>query len=117
MAFNRDLKLKSPIVKEYGSSLKEAFNNGMNESRENYRAMLFMYKEHFEATIAKHDEECEVYRVRGKLELLKELFNMEAMRNEEEKLETELVLAQEKMDEVKIPYIDWFKLGEPQMFD
>ncbi|CAN6891900.1 unnamed protein product, partial [Brassica oleracea] len=117
MAFNRDLKQKKPIVDDYGYSLEEAFNNGKNATRERYRAMLFMYQNQLEPITAKHDEEREVYRVLGKLELLKELFKKDARRKEKNKLKTELVLAKEKMDGVKIPYFDWFKMGEPQMFD
>ncbi|KAL0817008.1 hypothetical protein Bca101_073452 [Brassica carinata] len=117
MAFNRDLKLKKPIVEDYSYSLEEAFNKGKNETRDRYRAMLFMYQNQLEAITAKHDEEREVYRVQGKLELLKELFKKDARRKEKNKLKTELVLAKEKMDGVKIPYVDWFKMGEPQMFD
>ncbi|KAG2304057.1 hypothetical protein Bca52824_032708 [Brassica carinata] len=89
----------------------------MIATRERYRGMLFMYQDRLEAITARHDEEREVYRLLGKLELVKELFNMAAMRKEKKKLETELVLAREKMDGVKIPYVDWFRLGEPQMFD
>nr|VDD22882.1 unnamed protein product [Brassica oleracea] len=116
MAFNRDLKLKKPIVEDYSYSLEEAFNKGKNETRDRYRAMLFMYQNQLEAITAKHDEEREVYRVQGKLELIKELFKKDARRKEKNKLKTELVLAKEKMDGVKIPYVDWFNMGEPQIF-
>ncbi|KAL0795881.1 hypothetical protein Bca101_067258 [Brassica carinata] len=109
MAFNKDLKLKAPMVQDYGSSLEEAFNNGMIATRERYRGMLFMYQDRLEAITARHDEEREVYRLLGKLELVKELFNMAAMRKEKKKLETEFVLAKEKMDGVKIPYVDCLK--------
>ena len=86
------------MVEDYGYSLKKAFNNGKNASRQRYRAMLLMYQNQLEAITAKHDEEHEVYRVRGKLELLKELFEKDARRKEKKKLKTELVLAKEKMD-------------------
>ncbi|CAF1727066.1 unnamed protein product [Brassica napus] len=115
MAFNRDLKLKKPIVEDYSYSLEEAFNKGKNETRDRYRAMIFMYQNQLEAITAKHDEEREVYHVQGKLELLKELFKKDARRKEKNKLKTELVLAKEKMDGVKIPYVDWFKMDEPQI--
>ncbi|CAN6857595.1 unnamed protein product [Brassica oleracea] len=98
MAFNRDLKLKKPIVEDYSYSLEEAFNKGKNETRDRYRAMIFMYQNQLEAITAKHDEEREVYHVQGKLELLKELFKKDARRKEKNKLKTELVLAKEKMD-------------------
>ncbi|CAN6894567.1 unnamed protein product, partial [Brassica oleracea] len=53
----------------------------------------------------------------GKLELFDELFNMSALSEEKEKIESELVLAEAKAADVKVPYIDWYKLNEPQMFD
>ncbi|KAL0726857.1 hypothetical protein Bca4012_022950 [Brassica carinata] len=117
MAFNKDLKLKSPMVEDYGSSLPEAFNKEMKASREHYRVKLLMYKQLHDALIKKHDEEREVSRIQGKLELIHELFNMDALSDEKEKLESELVIAEAKASDVEVPYIDWYKLGEPQMFD
>ncbi|WZZ33066.1 hypothetical protein YC2023_016467 [Brassica napus] len=116
MAFKKDLKRKSPMTDDYGTSLEEAFKNDYSYSRDRYRAMLFMYQNQLDFITAKHDEEREVYRVQGKLELLKELFKKDARRKEKNKLKTEPVLAKEKMDGVKIPYVDWFKMGEPQIF-
>ncbi|KAL0715810.1 hypothetical protein Bca4012_065132 [Brassica carinata] len=104
MAFNRDIGTAPE------NSLQEAFNNGMIATRERYRGMLFMYQDRLEAIRTRHDEEREVYRLLCKLELVKELFNMAAMRKEKKKLETQLVLAREKMDGVKIPYVDWIRL-------
>ena len=76
-----------------------------------------MYKQVHDALIKKHAEELEVARVQGKLELFDELFNMSALSEEKEKIESELVLAEAKAADVKVPYIDWYKLNEPQMFD
>ncbi|CDY23663.1 BnaA05g17660D [Brassica napus] len=42
---------------------------------------------------------------------------MSALSEEKEKIESELVLAEAKASDVKVPYIDWYKLNEPQMFD
>nr|VDD29929.1 unnamed protein product [Brassica oleracea] len=42
---------------------------------------------------------------------------MSALSKEKEKIESELVLAEAKAADVKVPYIDWYKLNEPQMFD
>ncbi|KAL0716036.1 hypothetical protein Bca4012_065358 [Brassica carinata] len=75
-----------------------------------------MYQDQLDQITARHDAEREVYRVLGKSELLNELFNMAARTKEKNILEAELVLAKEKMDGVKIPYVDWFRWGEPQMF-
>ncbi|KAL0695806.1 hypothetical protein Bca4012_062986 [Brassica carinata] len=117
MAFNKDLKLKAPMVQDYGSSLEEAFNKGKEETTEHYRAKLFLCKQLHDALIKKHAEELEVSRTEVKLELIDELFNMSALSEEKEKLESELVLAMAKVSDVKVPYIDWYKLNEPQMFD
>ncbi|CAN7124346.1 unnamed protein product [Brassica rapa subsp. narinosa] len=117
MAFKKDLKRKSPMTDDYGTSLEEAFKNGMEGTTVHYQAILFMYKQLHDALIKKHAEELEVARVQGKLELFDELFNMSALSEEKEKIESELVLAEAKAADVKVPYIDWYKLNEPQMFD
>ncbi|CAN6802051.1 unnamed protein product [Brassica oleracea] len=117
MAFKKDLKRKSPMTDDYGTSLEEAFKNGMEGTTAHYKAILFMYKQVHDALIKKHAEELEVARVQGKLELWDELFNMSALSEEKEKIESELVLAEAKAADVKVPYIDWYKLNEPQMFD
>ncbi|CAF2152230.1 unnamed protein product [Brassica rapa] len=117
MAFNKDLKRKSPMTEDYGTSLEEAFKNGMEGTTAHYQAILFMYKQLHDAVIKKHAQELEVTRIQGKLELFHELFNMSALSEEKEKLESELVLAEAKASDVKVPYIDWYKLNEPQMFN
>ncbi|CAN7056503.1 unnamed protein product [Brassica oleracea var. botrytis] len=117
MAFKKDLKRKSPMTDDYSTSLEEAFKNGMEGTTAHYKAILFMYKQVHDALIKKHAEELEVARVQGKLELVDELFNMSALSEEKEKIESELVLAEAKAADVKVPYIDWYKLNEPQMFD
>ncbi|CAH8329198.1 unnamed protein product [Eruca vesicaria subsp. sativa] len=60
---------------DYGSSLANAFTNGMNDRSKPYRALLKMYREYHEAVVARHNAEVEVYRILGKLELLEDLFN------------------------------------------
>uniref|UniRef100_A0A0D3CFK2 Replication protein A 70 kDa DNA-binding subunit B/D first OB fold domain-containing protein n=2 Tax=Brassica oleracea TaxID=3712 RepID=A0A0D3CFK2_BRAOL len=101
VAFKKDLNRKSPMTDDYGTSLEEAFKNGMEGMTAHYQ----------------HAEELEVARVQGKLELFDELFNMSALSEEKEKIESELVLAEAKAADVKVPYIDWYKLNEPLMFD
>ncbi|KAL0722446.1 hypothetical protein Bca4012_037045 [Brassica carinata] len=107
MAFNKNLKLNAPMVEDYGSSLEEAFNKEMEASTEHYRAKLFIYKQLNDAVTKKHDEEREVSRIQGKLELMNEFFNKSALSKEKEKPEFELVLAKAKAADVKLPYIDW----------
>ncbi|KAL0699645.1 hypothetical protein Bca4012_055767 [Brassica carinata] len=76
-----------------------------------------MCKQLHDAMIKKHDEERQVSRIQGKLELFEELFKDTALTELKEKLESELVLAEAKASDVKIPYIDWYMLKEPQMFE
>ncbi|KAJ4873200.1 Uncharacterized protein Rs2_45126 [Raphanus sativus] len=117
MAGNKDLKMKAPMVEDYGSTVEEAFKKGRLETTQHYRAKLFMYKQLQEGLMKKHDAELEVSRVAGKLELIEELFNESAFTELKEKLESDLVLATAKVADVEVPFIDWYKLGEPQMFD
>ncbi|KAG2270122.1 hypothetical protein Bca52824_064677 [Brassica carinata] len=69
MAFNKDLKRKSPMTDDYGTSLEEAFKNNMEGTTAHYQAILFMYKQLHDAVIKKHAQELEVARIQGKLEL------------------------------------------------
>lgn len=117
MAGNKDLKMKAPMVEDYGSSVEDAFKKGRLETTQHYRAKLFMYKQLQQGLMKKHDAELEVSRVAGKLELIEELFNESAFTELKEKLESDLVLATAKVADVEVPLIDWYKLGEPQMFD
>ncbi|KAJ4876020.1 Uncharacterized protein Rs2_41038 [Raphanus sativus] len=45
MAGNKDLKMKAPMVEDYGSTVEEAFKKGRLETTQHYRAKLFMYKQ------------------------------------------------------------------------
>lgn len=76
-----------------------------------------MYKDQTRALFAKHDEENEVCRIEAKLELVEELIHLEALKAEKAKLEADLKVAQVKVDDVRVPYIDWFNLDEPNMYD
>ncbi|KAJ4874210.1 Uncharacterized protein Rs2_43956 [Raphanus sativus] len=117
MGGNKDLKMKAPMVEDYGSSVEDAFKKGRLETTQHYRAKLFMYKQLQQGLMKKHDAELEVERVAGKLELFEELFNESAFTELKEKLESDLVLATAKVADVEVPLIDWYKLGEPHMFD
>ncbi|XP_056841710.1 uncharacterized protein LOC108831412 [Raphanus sativus] len=57
MAGNKDLKMKAPMVEDYGSTVKEAFKKGRLETTQHYRAKLFMYKQLQEGLMKKHDAE------------------------------------------------------------
>ncbi|KAF2555337.1 hypothetical protein F2Q68_00015238 [Brassica cretica] len=67
--------------------------------------------------IVKHDAELEVRAINAKLELLDHIIAKSVPKFDKENLESELCLAEAKMADVMVPYIDWYKLGEPHMYD
>ncbi|KAJ4873556.1 Uncharacterized protein Rs2_44745 [Raphanus sativus] len=109
--------MKAPMVEDYGSTVEETFNKGRVETTGHYRAKLFMYKQLQDGLMKKHDAELEVSHIAGKCKLIQELFNEAAFTDLKEMLESDLVLATAKVSDVEVPYIDWYKSGEPQMFD
>ncbi|KAG2312544.1 hypothetical protein Bca4012_027097 [Brassica carinata] len=96
MAGNKNLKLKRPLEDDCGSTPQEAFKKAKLETQSHYRAMLYMQKNQLDAIVLKNE-------VDGELD--------------KETLESELRLAKARMADVKVPDIDWFKLGEPNMYD
>ncbi|KAJ4889183.1 hypothetical protein Rs2_28931 [Raphanus sativus] len=71
MAGNKDLKMKAPMVEDYGSTVEEAFKKGRLETTQHYRAKLFMYKQLQEGLMKKHDAELEVSALQGNWNSLK----------------------------------------------
>ncbi|CAH8392239.1 unnamed protein product [Eruca vesicaria subsp. sativa] len=100
----------------HGSLLQYAFMSGMNDRIKPYRMILNIYREFHEAVVAENNDEVKVYRIYGKLELFEVLFNDGVMMDVKEKLERELALAQARLSDVKVPNLNWEKLGEPQMW-
>ncbi|CAH8319323.1 unnamed protein product [Eruca vesicaria subsp. sativa] len=119
MAGNMDLKMKGHMKEDEGETLKEAYERGMFENRdhERYRAILLMYHDQNKAIEARHQEELNKVCIAAKLEYLKECKFIFYMYHEKKMAEFELVLAESKLEDVKVPTIDWFKLGEPMMYD
>ncbi|KAL0732605.1 hypothetical protein Bca4012_008814 [Brassica carinata] len=97
--------------------IQEAYMAGKHASEDRYKAILVMYKDQTRALFAKHDEAFEVCRIEAKLELVEKLIHLEALKAERAKLEADLEVAHAKVDDVRVPHIDWFKLGEPNMYD
>ncbi|CAH8361314.1 unnamed protein product [Eruca vesicaria subsp. sativa] len=97
----------------HGSMLQEAYTSGMNDRTNHYRRILNMYMRFHEAVVAKNNAEVEVYRIFGKLELFDEIFNDGVMNHVKDNLEKELALAHARLADVKVPSLDWEKLGEP----
>ncbi|CAH8383027.1 unnamed protein product [Eruca vesicaria subsp. sativa] len=109
MAGNRDLKLKALMVEDYGQYPLEGFNKGKKETTAHYRIN--------EAIQSRHEEETEVVRLQAKLEVLDNLNGLFDLMNDKEKIESEVRLSEDKMDDVKVPPMDWFKLDEPKMWE
>ncbi|CAH8384524.1 unnamed protein product [Eruca vesicaria subsp. sativa] len=116
MAYNRERNLKQPMIEDYGRSIKEGYWNGMYDRIKHYRALLKMYKELQQAEYERHQAELEVYRISGKLEVIEDLFNDDALMEVKEKLKSELVLAEANLADKKVPTMNWDKLGEPHMW-
>ncbi|CAH8368942.1 unnamed protein product [Eruca vesicaria subsp. sativa] len=90
----------------------------MFETMQRYRAMLLMYRDQNKAIEARHQEELNKFCIAAKLEFLEECEGLFSTYHEKKKkTKFELVLAESKLQNVKVPTIDWFKLGEPMMFD
>ncbi|CAF1920525.1 unnamed protein product, partial [Brassica oleracea var. botrytis] len=107
---------------DYGSTPKDSFEKEKTETQSHYSALLTMQKEQTDAIIVKHDTELEFpqawnYPTNAKLELLDHIIAKSVPKSNKENLESEIGLAEEKMADVKVPYIDWYKLGEPHMYD
>ncbi|KAJ4910480.1 ATP-dependent DNA helicase [Raphanus sativus] len=114
--FVSDLKLKSLMAEDYGTPVEGVFDKCVEDMTNYFRAKLMMLKKQQDAEYKKFQEELEVWRIQGKLELINDLFNNDALKEEKEKLESDLMLAQAKASDVYVPKIDWFVLNEPQMF-
>ncbi|CAH8336966.1 unnamed protein product [Eruca vesicaria subsp. sativa] len=107
--------MEGPLMEEESQTVKDAYQRGKFDMMKHYRALLIMYRDQTRAIKARHL----VYRVRleAKLEFLHECESLFFMYHEKKKTEFELALAESKLEDVRVPPIDWFKLGEPMMYD
>ncbi|CAH8319570.1 unnamed protein product [Eruca vesicaria subsp. sativa] len=115
MAGNKNLKMKAQMNEDEGATLKEAYERGRFETMQRYRAILLMYRDQDKAIEARHQEELNKVCIGAKLEFLEECEGLFSMYHEKKKTEFELVLAESKLQDFKVPTIDWFKLDEPMM--
>ncbi|CAH8383295.1 unnamed protein product [Eruca vesicaria subsp. sativa] len=107
--------MKGQLMEEKEETAKEAPQRGRFETMQHYRAM--MYRDQTKAIEARHQEELNKVRIESKLEFLEECESIFFMYHKKKKIEFELVLAEAKLEDVQVPTIDWFKLGEPMMYD
>ncbi|CAH8305189.1 unnamed protein product [Eruca vesicaria subsp. sativa] len=117
MACNKDPKMKGHMIEEEGETMKEAYERGRFETMQRYRVMLLMYRDQSKVIEARHHEELNKVRIEAKLEFLEKCEGLFYMYHEKKKKEFELVVAAAKHQDVQVSTIDWFKLGEPMMYD
>uniref|UniRef100_A0A0D2ZY17 Uncharacterized protein n=1 Tax=Brassica oleracea var. oleracea TaxID=109376 RepID=A0A0D2ZY17_BRAOL len=99
------------MTDDYGTSLEEAFKKelrGRQRITKPFSLCTSKYMMRSSRSMLKNLKSLAYKRPRR---------NMSALSEEKEKIESELVLAEAKAADVKVPYIDWYKLNEPQMFD
>ncbi|KAL0743394.1 hypothetical protein Bca4012_084907 [Brassica carinata] len=117
MADNGDLKLKRPLEEDHDSSYEESYKKARMETQDSYRTKLMMMREQIDAIDVHHKAELEVHSLAAKLELLDHLIKEAELRSEKVKLESQLRFAEAKVADLKVPVTDWYKLGEPFMYD
>ncbi|KAL0733841.1 hypothetical protein Bca4012_010051 [Brassica carinata] len=110
-AVNGDLKLKRC------SAYEEGYKKARMETQRDYRAMLMLMRDQIAALYVYHDAELDVHSLYSKLKLLNHYTREAELKSEKEKLESELRLAEAKLADLKVPVIDWYKLGEPGMYE
>ncbi|CAH8371337.1 unnamed protein product [Eruca vesicaria subsp. sativa] len=117
MANPTNLKLKEPVVEDYGSSLEEAFRRGKRETTTHHRAILYMCKEHTTALEEYYEARIRVEEIKAKLEILKTVEKVFGVIEEKQTLEAELLFAKKSLKAIHVPELNWFKLGEGWMYD
>lgn len=117
MASSKDLKLKDPVVDESGTTWQDGYKQGQMEMRLHYRALLRLFKEHHEGVTARHEMEVDYERLQAKLEMLDKVEKVFGPVKEKQSTISEVKLAFQRMQEVKVPNPDWCKLGEAWLYD
>ncbi|KAL0712138.1 hypothetical protein Bca4012_019116 [Brassica carinata] len=116
MAVNGDLKLKRPLEEDHCSGYEEGYKKARMETQRDYRAMLMLMTDQIDAIDVYHEVELDVHSLYAKLELLNYFTREAELKSEKEKFESELRLVEAKLEDLKVPVIDWYKLGEPSMY-
>ncbi|CAG7894558.1 unnamed protein product [Brassica rapa] len=111
MSGSIDFKTKHPIEDDYGRTPEEGYKKAKAETKENYKAILHMVNDHMQEKEKRHSAQTEVYYISDQLKLLEEM-EKEA---EKERLQAKLLLGNENLATVKVPYIDWDKIGKSFM--
>lgn len=111
MSGSIDFKTKHPIEDDYGRTPEEGYKKAKAETKENYKAILHMVNDQMQEKEKRHSAQTEVYYISDQLKLLEEM-EKEA---EKERLQAKLLLGNENLATVKVPYIDWDKIGKSFM--
>ncbi|KAL0723256.1 hypothetical protein Bca4012_037855 [Brassica carinata] len=117
MAVNGDLKLKRPLEEDHCSGYEEGYKKARMETQRDYRGMLMLMRDQIAVLYVYHNAELDVHSLYSKLELLNHYTREDELKSEKEKLESELRLAEAKLADLKVPVIDWYKLGEQGMYE
>ncbi|KAL0729730.1 hypothetical protein Bca4012_025823 [Brassica carinata] len=117
MAVNGDLKLKCLLEEDHCSGYEEGYKKARMETQRDYRDMLVLMRGQIAALYVYHDEELDVHSLYSKFELLNHYTREAELKSEKEKLESKIRLAEAKLADLKVPVIDWYKLGEPGLYE
>ncbi|WZY78022.1 hypothetical protein YC2023_024406 [Brassica napus] len=96
---------------------EEGYKKAKAETKENYKVILHMVNDQMQEKEKRHSARTEVYYISDQVKLLEEmekeaLFNVKAKK---ERLQAKLLLGNENLATVKVPYIDWDKIGKSFM--
>ncbi|KAG2298932.1 hypothetical protein Bca4012_010484 [Brassica carinata] len=98
---------------------QDIYMMGKTEATECYRAILRMVKTHDEKTEKKHQVEVEKYSISDQIKFLDGIMQKGVsyfnIKEEKNRIEAELLLAEEKLSTIKGPHVDWYRIGESWM--
>ncbi|KAG2304576.1 hypothetical protein Bca52824_033227 [Brassica carinata] len=92
---------------------------GKESATKKYRGILLKAKAQNEDIDKKHQAELRKYSILDQMELFDVMAQKGVsylnIKEEKERLEEELHLAEEKWSAIKVPHVDWYKMGESWM--
>ncbi|KAL0699477.1 hypothetical protein Bca4012_055599 [Brassica carinata] len=115
MSGSIDLKRKRPMEEDYGKTPEEGYAQGEAAATERYRAILRLVRDEQTATAKKNSAEVERNSLSDQIALLEEMLHKGDrfdIRAEKTRLKAELRRAKEDVKAIKVPFVDWEKLGE-----
>ncbi|KAL0729734.1 hypothetical protein Bca4012_025827 [Brassica carinata] len=114
MSGSIDLKRKRPMEEDYGKTPEEGYAQGEAAATDRYRAILRLVRDEQTAT-AKKNSAGSSATLSDQIALLEEMLHKGDqfdIRAEKTRLKAELRRAKEDVKAIKVPFVDWEKLGE-----